>query len=107
MNDASLIPRRRFGELGDSVYLYTGAHAPALDRVTETLAWAHRCQSRGAPGRIALFDAEERTRASVGNLVHRPAADVAFLGDTSTAWNAIANGLRWTPGDNVVLNEFE
>ena len=40
-------------------------------------------------------------------MIGRLAEDVAFLGDASTAWNAIANGLAWEPGDNVVLNEFE
>jgi selenocysteine lyase/cysteine desulfurase len=102
-----LIARHRFPDLGDSLYLYTGAHAPALDRVTETLACAHRWQSRGPAGRIELFEAEQRARAGMGKLVGRAVADVAFVGDTSTAWNAIANGLSWEPGDNVVLNEFE
>jgi selenocysteine lyase/cysteine desulfurase len=75
--------------------------------VAERLAWAHRCQSRGPAGRIALYEAEERSRDAVAQLTARTAEDVAFLGDASTAWNAIANGLEWEPGDNVVLNEFE
>jgi selenocysteine lyase/cysteine desulfurase len=32
---------------------------------------------------------------------------VSFVGDASTAWNQISNGLAWKPGDNVVINEFE
>ena len=45
--DAATVPllgRDRFFELSSSAYFYTGAHAPALDRVTDKLAWAHRCQ---------------------------------------------------------------
>jgi cysteine desulfurase/selenocysteine lyase len=102
-----LIGRDRFLDLNHPAYLYTGAHAPALACVTEALAWGHRCQSRGPQGRLDLFDAEERARASVARLAGRPPADVGFVGDASTVWNQIANGLEWEPGDNVVLNEFE
>lgn len=102
-----LLERDRFLELGAVEYLYTGAHAPALASANAALARAHRCQSRGPAGRLELFDAEERARASVGRLVGRPAADVGFAGDASTVWNQIAGGLDWEPGDNVVLNEFE
>jgi cysteine desulfurase/selenocysteine lyase len=104
---APLIAPDRFTGSNITQYLYTGAHAPALKRVTEMLAWGHRAQSDGPAGRLALFDAEERARATVGRLVGRPAADVGFLGDASTAWNAVANGLAWKPGDNVVVNTFE
>jgi selenocysteine lyase/cysteine desulfurase len=102
-----LIGRDRFLDLNQTAYLYTGAHAPALACVSDALAWGHRCQSKGPQGRVDLFAAEERARASVGRLVGRAPADVGFLGDASTAWNQIANGLEWEPGDNVVLNEFE
>ena len=88
-------------------YLYTGAHAPALRSVTDTLAWGHRVQSDGPAGRTALFAAEDRTRASIARLAGCAASDVAFVGDASTAWNSLANGLAWEPGDNVVINTFE
>jgi cysteine desulfurase/selenocysteine lyase len=102
-----LIPPSEFAGSNITRYLYTGAHAPALTAVTEAVAWGHRVQSDGPAGRAALFDAEERTRASIGRLAGCGAADVGLLGDASTAWNAVANGLAWEPGDNVVVNAFE
>ena len=102
-----LIPASEFAGSGIGHYLYTGAHAPALRAVTDAMAWAHRAQSDGPRGRVALFEAEEGARASIARLAGCSPADVGLLGDASTAWNAVANGLAWAPGDNVVLNAFE
>lgn len=88
-------------------YLYTGAQAPALLAVRDALAQAMVTQSRGGAGRRALIEAEEQARVVVGRALGRPPSEVAFLGDASTAWNLVANGLDWQPGDNVVLNELE
>jgi selenocysteine lyase/cysteine desulfurase len=103
----ALLGRDAFTGLDHRAYLYTGAHAPALRRVTEAIARAHEAQSLGPGGRDVLFGAEVEARAKLAAMVGRATADVGLLGDASTAWNAIARGLAWEPGDNVVLNEYE
>ena len=103
----ALLGRDHFTGLDHRAYLYTGAHAPALAGVTAALARAHEAQSLGPAGRDVLFGIEEEARARLAAMVGRGATDVGLLGDASTAWNAIARGLEWEPGDNVVLNEFE
>lgn len=107
VGSSPLIPASEFAGSDIPWYLYTGAHAPALNDVTEAMAWGHRAQSEGPQGRLALFEAEERARASIARLVGCSPGDVGLLGDASTAWNAVANGLAWEAGDNVVINTFE
>ncbi|WP_402839909.1 aminotransferase class V-fold PLP-dependent enzyme [Microbacterium sp. GXS0129] len=104
----ALIPRDHFIGLSDDVsYLYTGAHAPALRVVEDAMVTAYRAKSRAEDGRSILFGAEAQARADVARLAGMRAEDVAFLGDASTAWSAIANGWAFRPGDNVVVNEYE
>ncbi|MFC4555000.1 aminotransferase class V-fold PLP-dependent enzyme [Georgenia faecalis] len=104
----ALLGREHFIDLDDVAYFYTGAHAPAVHAVEEAMVASYRAKSGGPRGRAGMFTLEERARASVAGLVRgATAGDVAFLGDASTAWSAVANGWRWQPGDNVVLNEYE
>lgn len=104
---AALSPSENWLDLEDVAYLYTGAHSATLHAAHRALNWAHRQHSRGPIGRENLYESELRSQAAIGSLAGISADSVAFVGDTSTAWNLIANGLEWTPGDNVVINEFE
>jgi selenocysteine lyase/cysteine desulfurase len=88
-------------------YLYTGAQAPALRRVGEIMSEVHRHQSGGPQGRLATYEAEEHARGRIAELAGVAQPDVSFIGDTSTAWNVIAGGLEFAPGDNIVLNDME
>ncbi|GAA2387730.1 aminotransferase class V-fold PLP-dependent enzyme [Dactylosporangium salmoneum] len=88
-------------------YLYTAAQGPALRVAVEAFERAFRAQSAGPEGRLALYRYEEQARAQLAAVAGVDAADVALVGDASTAWNLVAGGLDWRPGDNVVLNEFE
>jgi len=64
-------------------------------------------QRRGPLGRAAIYEVEEATRRSVAVLAHTHKDNVSFVGDASTAWNLIAQGLEWRDGDNVVINDME
>lgn len=103
----ALLGIEHFVDVAADSYLYTGAHAPALGVVLDAMQAAYRQKSAGPTGRKYLFGAEERARESVGDLLGRPAADIAFTGDASTLWSSIAAGWPWKPGDNVVINEYE
>lgn len=103
----ALLSRDNFLDLDVESYLYTGAHSPALRAAEDALIWAYRQKSSGPNGRDTLFPAEDGVRAAIGQLVGRPMSDVAFSGDATTLWNSIANGWKWKPGDNIVINEYE
>ncbi len=90
-----------------STYLYTGAQAPALTTVREAVAHAVGLQSNGPAGREQLQALEATGQEQVARTIGCTSGDVAFTGDASTAWNLVAGGLHWTPGDNVVLNVLE
>ncbi len=49
----------------------------------------------------------ERTRASAATVMGVPSRDVAFVKNTSTGLGFVANGLDWSPGDRVVIPDFE
>lgn len=103
----ALIPATDWPGLGTCTYLYTGAHAPAHRAAQEALRWAHAQQDYGPVGRQSLADEEVAARASIGRLARWPSDGVALVGDASTAWNSVANGLAWEAGDNVVVNDLE
>lgn len=88
-------------------YLYTAAQAPALTEVVAAAADAVAAQSLGPAGRERLFAIEDEARRAVGRTVGCDPERVAFVGDASTAWNLVAGGLAWQPGDNVVINDLE
>ncbi|WP_181776348.1 aminotransferase class V-fold PLP-dependent enzyme [Amycolatopsis pittospori] len=49
----------------------------------------------------------EQARASAATLMGVPARDVAFVKNTTTGLGFVANGLDWSPGDRVVIPDFE
>ncbi|MBB5852376.1 aminotransferase class V-fold PLP-dependent enzyme [Amycolatopsis umgeniensis] len=49
----------------------------------------------------------ERVRTSAATLMGVPSRDVAFVKNTSTGLGFVANGLDWSPGDRVVIPDFE
>jgi selenocysteine lyase/cysteine desulfurase len=59
--------------------------------------------SRGTQPR----DAIDRVRGQVARLVGGSAGGVAFVQNTSFGLSLAANGIDWSPGDNVVLPEHE
>lgn len=104
---AALGSRGDWWGIDDVAYLYTGAHAPTLVAAREAMNRAYEAQSRGPAGRAELYEAEKRSQSVIGTFAGVGPESVAFVGDTSTAWNVVAHGLRWSPGDNVVMTDLE
>lgn len=103
-----LVPHSAFIGLDSEAYFYTGAHSPGLKAAADAMEWAYAMKSTGPRGRALLFEREEEARLQIARLVEGATGDdVGLLGDASTAWSSIANGWEWSPGDNVVLNEYE
>lgn len=49
----------------------------------------------------------ERVRARAARMMGVPAADVAFVKNTTEGLGFVANGLDWSPGDRVVVPDLE
>jgi len=49
----------------------------------------------------------ERTRASAAELINARADEIAFVKNTTEGISFVANGVRWQPGDNVVITNVE
>jgi len=107
LGSSALLDAGQFNNYNPKAFLYTGAHAPALDVVQQAINFGYEAKSQGLLGREILFAEEEKSRKLIGQMVGLPSSDVAFIGDASTAWSSIAEGWEWTAGENIVVNEFE
>ncbi len=107
IGSSALLEADRFLNYNPKAFLYTGAHAPALDVVERAINFGYEAKSQGLLGREILFAEEEKSRERIGQMVGLPSSAIAFIGDASTAWSSIAEGWEWAPGENIVVNEFE
>lgn len=58
----------------------------------------------GASGVYATWTARvDAVRTAIGRLIGGAAADVAFVQNTAAGLSMVAAGLRWRPGDNVIV----
>lgn len=57
----------------------------------------------GAPRYRGFFDARERARAACARLLECDEAEIALVPNTSTGLALVAAGLRWQPGDEVIV----
>lgn len=101
-----LVAREEWRDLS-STYLYTGAQAPALKSVVAAVSDAIGAQSKGPAGREQLQALELAGQVEIARVLGCSSDDIAFTGDASTAWNLVAGGLSWEPGDNIVVNVLE
>ncbi|MBV8601538.1 MAG: aminotransferase class V-fold PLP-dependent enzyme [Candidatus Eremiobacteraeota bacterium] len=90
------------------IYLNHAA-AGVLPRVTRvaTKAFVDAHAERGVLG-VAEYEARlDEYRRIVGELIGASSDEIAFLRATSDGANAIAGGLDWVPGDEVILGDDE
>lgn len=77
---------------------------PAADAMREAAA------SLAADGSLTYEDHQariERARTTAARTMGVPAADVAFVKNTTEGLGFVANGLDWSPGDRAVLPALE
>lgn len=91
------------------IYLNHAAISPlsknVLNSIDEFLLERHT-------GAIDLFEKWgeliEETRLKVSKLIHAQSAEnITFMGNTSEAVSAVAEGLTWNSGDEIILNTIE
>lgn len=52
-------------------------------------------------------EVEEECKESIGRLINAGKDEIALIGSTTDGINAIATGISWKEGDNVVLDDLE
>lgn len=100
--------RALFPVTEEYVYMNHAAVAPLSTRVRDAMnALVEDVTRNGSANYSDWLETYERTRESAARLVNARAQEIAFMRNTSEALCAVANGLDWREGDNVVTCAVE
>jgi selenocysteine lyase/cysteine desulfurase len=100
--------RGEFADFGNVTYLNTSYHAPlplAAVRAAEAAL-----QSKAHPYRLpdsAHFDPPDRVREKLSRLIGADADEIAITTGASAGLAAVAAGIDWKPGDEVLIARGE
>jgi selenocysteine lyase/cysteine desulfurase len=90
------------------IYLNHSAVCPLSTRVRDAMnALVEDVLHHGSVNYRDWLQAYEDTRSSAARLVNAKAHEIAFMRNTSDAISAVANGVDWREGDNVVTCNVE
>jgi cysteine desulfurase / selenocysteine lyase len=101
--------RQEWFENDEATYLNVAGQSPmpkvAVRAVQAAIEW------KKFPQRIpdtAFFDVPNRLRVSIAKLIGAQPADIALTSGASTGMSAVAYGLKWSPGDEILtaIREF-
>ena len=99
--------REEFPITRDYVFLNTAAVAPISRRVGSAIRrYVDEAERQGPVGTHWYRDIE-RVRGRAGSLIQADRDEIAFVKNTSEGLCFVANGLTWSPGDNVVTTGVE
>ena len=90
------------------IYLNHSAVCPLSTRVRDAMnTLVEDVLHHGSVNYRDWLQAYEDTRSSAARLVNAKAHEIAFMRNTSDAISAVANGIDWRDGDNVVTCNVE
>ncbi len=100
--------RALFPVTEEYIYLNHSAVCPLSTRVRDAMnALVEDVTRNGAVNYNDWLQTYEEARASAARLVNARAHEIAFMRNTSDAISAVANGIEWLEGDNVVTCNVE
>ena len=95
--------RSLFPALENYAYLNSAAVSPIPTTAIEAISTQlHDVASHGALHYQDWVNTKDRSRGLVAEMLHVRADQVAFVRNTSDGIASIANGLKWSSGDNIV-----
>jgi len=100
--------KREWFEIEDAAYLNTAAHA-ALPRVSVRAVQAS-IEAKKFPHHVddsAFFEVSNRLRASIARLIGSKPEEIALTTGASPGIAAVAYGLTWNPGDEIITAKGE
>ena len=90
------------------IYLNHSAVCPLSTRVRDAMnALVEDVTNNGSVNYSDWLQSYEDARSSAAGLVNARAREIAFMRNTSEAISAVANGIDWREGDNVVTCNVE
>lgn len=109
MSSATPLPRGEFAVTQEYAYFNHAAVGTLSRRGVDAIEEFVRAHARaGVLGTHPYDDRMPAYRDRIGKYIGASGAEIAILSSTSTAANAVALGVRWNEGDEVLLcdNEF-
>ncbi len=100
--------KKEWFEIEGATYLNTAAHAP-IPRVSVRAVQAS-LEAKKFPHHVddsAFFEVPNRLRASIARLIGSKPEEIALTTGASTGVAAVAHGLKWKPGDEIVTAKGE
>jgi len=95
--------RSLFPVTRNHVYMNHAAVSPLSTRVRDAMHTLNEdVTQNGSANYEKWCSTYEETRASAARLVNSRVHEIAFMRNTSEGLSAVANGIEWRPGDNVV-----
>lgn len=93
----------------DHIYLNHSAISPISDKVRKSLNLFLEDRSAGKIDNIELgMNIIDETRELISSYINAKSSDqITFMGNTSDGISAVAEGLHWKPGDEILLNSME
>jgi len=103
--------RAQFPVLQHTAYLNSGTYGALPTPVADTLcAWYRMLEAEGPWSPAVMQRADEmfeRVRGKVAALLGAEPDEIALTRSVTDGINIIAHGLRWQPGDEVILSDRE
>src|ERR1700719_531137 len=100
--------QKQWFEIADAIYLNTAAHA-AIPRVA-LHAVQTSIEANKSPHHmddVVFFEAPSRIRASLSKMIGAKPEEIALTTGASTGVAAVAHGLTWKPGDEIITAKGE
>jgi cysteine desulfurase/selenocysteine lyase len=94
--------RREFPICAQTIYCAHASDAPLPRRVADAMKESIERASVDAREYERELERIEQTRTLVAQLLGSDVEEIAFTGPTASGLNAVANGLDWKPGEEVV-----
>ncbi len=93
----------------DLIYLNHAAVSPWPRRTAEAVKeFAKENLHQGSINYLRWMQVEVKLRHQLRELINAPSPDdIALLKNTSEALSVVAYGLKWYPGDNIVISDQE
>jgi len=100
--------RSLFPVTNNCIYMNHAAVSPLSTRVRDAMNSLIEDQTENGSNHYSdWLSTYEEARASAARLVNSKTHEIGFMPNTSSGLSAIANGIDWREGDNVVLSNVE
>ncbi|QKC86733.1 aminotransferase class V-fold PLP-dependent enzyme [Mesorhizobium sp. NZP2077] len=102
-----LIPKSEFIGLENVTHLAAGGETPVLISNAAAVTRFMVDKGVGMPGRDRMFATATRARERLARLLSARSQEIALLWNATAGLHAVAVGIDWRPGDNVVVGASE